>query len=381
MRHPLRFAAPLLSLLLLAAVAAAPPRAERWVCPPCGSPCDTLSFDHAGTCPQCGMALVTVEEAARAAAAAPPAKKVAVLVFNGVEIIDYTGPWEMFGADGYDVYTVAASKEPVTTAMGMTVVPRYTFADAPPPDVLLVPGGGIAAARHDAATLAWVRSESARATITFSVCNGAFILADAGLLDGLSATTTYGNLGRLRTEHPKVHVVDDRRFVDNGRIVTAAGLTAGIDGALHVLARVQGEGEAQQVALSEEYDWRPAAGFARGRLADRLIPNLDDADLGGSGHWLVTRTEGDDRHWEMVASGPSRLSAPELLDRIGRALAAKGKGEWTKRGGASRAGAPLASDWSVRGRNGRPWAATLSVRPETGGSGRYTVTLTLARAG
>ena len=91
------------------------------------------------------MALVDAGggRAGRCRARAAPLASVAILVFNGVEIIDFSGPYEMFGAAGYDVYTVAATKDPVTTAMGMTVVPKYTFADAPAPDVLLVPGGGV----------------------------------------------------------------------------------------------------------------------------------------------------------------------------------------------------------------------------------------------
>src|SRR5512135_841696 len=99
----------------------------RYVCSPCGLPCDAKFFDKPGTCPDCGMPLVTEEEAKAAAAAAIPAKKVAILIFNGVEIIDYTGPYEVFGAANFDVYTVARTKDPITTAMGMTVVPKYSF--------------------------------------------------------------------------------------------------------------------------------------------------------------------------------------------------------------------------------------------------------------
>jgi transcriptional regulator GlxA family with amidase domain len=104
-----------------------------------------------------------------------------------VEIIDYTGPYEVFGAEKYDVYTVAASKAPVTTSMGMTVVPKYSHSDAPPPDILVVPGGYTPKIRADSATKAWIRKTSQTNLHTISVCNGAFILAEAGLLDGLPA--------------------------------------------------------------------------------------------------------------------------------------------------------------------------------------------------
>ncbi len=114
-------------------------------------------------------------------------------------------------------------------------------------------------ARNSAPTLKWVTDTNARTTLTMSVCNGAFILASAGLLDGLTATTTSGNIPRLKAEYPKTKVVDDQRFVDNGRIITTAGLSAGIDGAVHVVSRTLGQGTAQRVALAEEYDWKSGA--------------------------------------------------------------------------------------------------------------------------
>src|SRR5262249_6233899 len=135
--------------------------------------------------------------------------KVAILIFTGVQIIDYTGPYEVFQAAGFDVYTVAATKDPITTVAGMTVVPKYTFDDAPAPDVLVVPGGGIGGAHDSAPTLRWIEATAAKAGHTMSVCNGAFLLAQAGLLDGLKATTTYHNVPKLRTMYPKIDVVDD----------------------------------------------------------------------------------------------------------------------------------------------------------------------------
>jgi transcriptional regulator GlxA family with amidase domain len=261
MKRFVRVAAPLVFLVVLASSVVSgllSARTERpWVCPPCGLPCDEASWDQPGTCPKCGMALVD-----RDRLPAPEARtKVAVLVFDGVEIIDFAGPWEVFGAAGFDVYAVAASTAPVTTAMGMKVVPRYAFADAPVPDVLLVPGGGVKGARDDAATRAFLVATSARAGRTLSVCNGAFLLANAGLLEGLSATTTAHLVGTLRAEFPKTKVVEGPRFVDNGKIVTAAGLSAGIDGALHLVSQLLGRKNAEAVARRIEYTWRPDAGL------------------------------------------------------------------------------------------------------------------------
>jgi putative intracellular protease/amidase len=345
--------------------------AKHWVCPPCGQSCDDKVFDAPGTCPQCGMALVD-----QASIPAPHARsKVAILIFDGAQIIDFTGPYEMFQAAGFDVYTVAATKEPVTTVAGMTVVPKYTFADAPQPDVLVVPGGGVRGARESAATLRWVKDVTAKDQHTLSVCNGAFILASAGLLDGLEATTTAGNLERLRKEFPKVRVIEDRRWVDNGKIITAGGLTAGIDGALHVVAVMRGPGAAQQVALSEEHVWTPEAGFARATLADMQIP---DVDLNGYGDWDVVRTQGDTDHWDIEIRGTSKRSATEIMDHIAGTFETQGK--WSRVSATPASTGPLMRAWTFQGRDGKPWRANMKLESAARG-GNYTATLALVRAG
>jgi putative intracellular protease/amidase len=379
----LRVAAPLLLLLVALCLgagasfspdsAAAP--ARHYVCPPCGLPCDDAVFDAPGTCPKCGMTLVAQGEVASASKHART--KVAILVFTGSQIIDFTGPYEVFGVADFDVYTVGETKEPVTTAMGMTVVPKYGFADAPQPDVLVVPGGGVRAARDNQALLKWVRDVTARAAHTMSVCNGAFILASAGLLDGLTATTTAPLIDQLGKEYPRVKVVHDRRFVDNGKIITAAGLSSGIDGALHVIAVMKGQGMAQETALSEEYDWRPNSGFARAALADRLIP---DVDIGAVGVWTIESTQGGTDRWETVLRGTSDRSAAELSGYFGKALTEKGR--WTPQARpAAAGGAPSStSAWKFAGRDGRPWTGTLTVAPIPGQSHAYQVSQKIERA-
>src|SRR5262245_14045661 len=368
-----RFALLLLLGLILAAATEEP---KHYVCDPCGMPCDKIVYDKPGTCPTCGARLVDQEAAKAFLGKQKESKKVAILVFDGVEIIDFTGPWEVFGAAGFDVYTVAEKKDPVTTAMGMTVVPKYTFADVPRPDILLVPGGNVSGPRGSAATLGWIRDVTGAAQTTMSVCNGAFTLASAGLLDGLSATTTFQLLDKLKTDFPKIKVVRDQRFVDNGRIVTAGGLTSGIDGALHVVSKVLGEGTAQEVALGLEYDWRPKTGFARGALAETLIPDLDLDDLGS---WSIVSTEGGIDRWEIVARATSALSGREILDGIGRALTER---KWTS---LKTPGAPtssrLTSTWTFSDRAGKPWTGSLTVQAAPEASGQYTAKLNIARAG
>lgn len=360
-----------LAALLIGSDAAA--RDTRYVCVPCGLPCDSKFFDKPGKCPACGMALVTEDEAKAALAAAPPVKKVAILIFDGVEIIDYTGPYEIFGSAGFDVYTVALTKDPVTTAMGMTVVPRYSFDDAPLPDVLVVPGGGVKGTQTSAPTLAWIKEETAKIQHTMSVCNGAFILASAGMLDGLSATTTNGNLARLKKEFPKINVVDDKRYVDNGKIITAAGLSAGIDGALHVVELLMGKGTAEQTALDEEYDWHGNSRFVRASLADRYLPNLYLSPEFGD--WDLVSTEGTTDHWKLALRGKSDKTAAELMSHFDQKF--ESDRLWSKREGWKDG----KSSWTMKTKDGRTWNGIVTVQAVPGKGHAFSVVVTIEKAG
>jgi transcriptional regulator GlxA family with amidase domain len=231
---------------------------QVYVCPPCGCDKDGETFDHDGTCPSCGMHLAEKGSLAnRPAPSTTPRKQVAILIFEGVEIIDYTGPWETFGHAGFKVFTVAQKADPVTNAFGMKVIPDYTFADHPKPDVLLIPGGNVIQAQKDPQTLKWIQEMAGKAEIVLSVCNGAYILAHAGLLNGLTATTTAPLIDGLANVAPNIKVVHDKRFVDNGKVITSGGLSAGIDGALHVVERLRGREAARQTAAMMEYRWQP----------------------------------------------------------------------------------------------------------------------------
>jgi transcriptional regulator GlxA family with amidase domain len=188
-------------------------------------------------------------------------RHVAILVFDQVEILDFAGPHEVFGvADeigggrDFDVFTVAAQPGPVQTRHGLRLTPTYTFADCPAPHLLVIPGGyGTRALVHKAAVVGWIRERAATAELTMSVCTGAILLGQAGLLDGLRATTHHECLDLLREQAPRADVVGTERFVDNGRIVTAAGISAGIDCALHVVQRLLGAAAAADTARYMEY--------------------------------------------------------------------------------------------------------------------------------
>ncbi len=240
--------------------------------------------------------------------------------------------------------------------------------------MLVIPGGAIRGTAKDEATLAYIKKATEGTAHTMSVCNGAFILANTGLLDGLSATTTSGNITRMAAQYPKIKVVRDQRYVENGRLVTTAGLSAGMDGALHVITRLFGTGYAQQVALSEEYDWQATSKYARAALADQQIPSLS---LDSLGTWDVERTEGDTGHWEVVANGKLKVTTDELARRIEGDLAA---GQWTRVGAASASGTTRTSSWRFTGNDGKPWKATL--RLDDGGAAREVkASLSVTRAG
>jgi transcriptional regulator GlxA family with amidase domain len=187
---------------------------------------------------------------------------VAVLLSNGANVIDFTGPWEVFQdtmvpARGdrheeqmpFQLYTVADSKEPVRLTGGLHLVPDYGVQDAPPPRVIVVP-----AMKASDRVLAWLRKVSPASDLTMSVCTGAFTLARAGLLRGRRATTHHDFLDDLARSFPDVKVERGRRFVESGNVATAGGLTSGIHLALRVVERYFGRDVADTTARYMEYD-------------------------------------------------------------------------------------------------------------------------------
>lgn len=252
-----------------------------------------------------------------------PEIRVGILLFDGVQIIDFAGPYEVFGTAGFGVVTVSHDAAPVTTAMGLKVVPDTSFEDAPPFDVLLVPGGDVGEAEHDPDIRAFVQARVRSSLMALSVCTGAFILAGGGLLDGLEATTFTPRIGELARRYPAVQVVKDVRWTDNGQVITSAGLSSGIDAALHLVERLRGAEQARSVALRLEYDWQPDGGFIRSRMADRYlsIAALQEAvdwpeDIAVSEQFSV----GDEQQWRMRFHINSPTPAEELVRRIGRGL-------------------------------------------------------------
>ena len=191
--------------------------------------------------------------------------RIAVALFDGAEELDFAGPWEVLAAwatqwtdDGVEVFTVARSTEPVSCAKGMRVLPDHTWESAPPIDVLVYPGGvGTRRDLSDPATLEWLRGLEGDGTLMTSVCTGALVFAAAGLLRDRPATTWWGALDRLAELDPTLEVRPDDRFVDSGEVVTAAGVSAGIDMALHLVARLHSVERAREVRRYIQYDPEP----------------------------------------------------------------------------------------------------------------------------
>jgi transcriptional regulator GlxA family with amidase domain len=191
--------------------------------------------------------------------------RIGVFLFDGAEELDWAGPWEVLASwahghpgDDVEVFTLAQADGPVTCAKGLKVLPHHTWATAPPIDVLVYPGGhGTRPQLGDLAIRDWVQDVASKAQLVTSVCTGALVLADAGLLRGRPATTYWDALEELAALDDTIDVRPEDRFVDDGDVVTAAGVSAGIDMALHLVARLHSVERAKEVRRGIQYDPQP----------------------------------------------------------------------------------------------------------------------------
>ncbi len=190
-------------------------------------------------------------------------KNVGILIFEGVEVLDFSGPFEVFsvagrlsGQEHSNVFTIGDTLDPISTRGGLSVNPTYDLSKSPPIDILIVPGGtGTRREIHNQKLLEWIIKRAAEAELTLSVCTGALLLAKAGLLGGLEVTTHHDALDLLKELEPRGLIRSDRRFVDNGRIILSAGISAGIDMSLYVIAKLHGKELALRTARQMEYAW------------------------------------------------------------------------------------------------------------------------------
>jgi transcriptional regulator GlxA family with amidase domain len=190
-------------------------------------------------------------------------RNVAVFIFEQVEPLDFAGPFEVFIAasnrgQDFKVYTVSENDSPIKALGGLSINPAYTIANCPKPDVLVIPGGWGSRYEMDNETITgWIKEVSSDVEIILSVCTGALILAKAKLLDGLKVTTNRLAINELRDVVPaSTEIFEEVRYVDNGKIILSAGVSAGIDAALYVVEKLLGEERAIKTATIMEYDWK-----------------------------------------------------------------------------------------------------------------------------
>lgn len=191
---------------------------------------------------------------------------VGILVFDGVEVLDFSGPFEVFSNLWSDrdengeshalcrAVTIGETEAVVTCSGGLMVSPQATITDHPSLDVLVIPGGYVADVMANPTLLDWIKKQDQQTQVTASVCTGALVLARCGLLNQKRATTHWGSIERMRERFPEVEVLANTRFVDEGHVITSAGISAGIDMSLHLLERFFGEEAAALAARGMEYE-------------------------------------------------------------------------------------------------------------------------------
>lgn len=198
-------------------------------------------------------------------------RTIGIFVFDDVEVLDFTGPYEVFTcaarvhaglAPGtpppFKVLTIGRRAAMLRARAGLSVFPEAAFDDAPAIDVLIVPGGVVAAELDKPDVIAWIAGMAGRCELLASVCTGAMLLAQAGLLNGKDATTHWGDIEQLRQMFPQVRVRADRRWIDEGKVVSSGGISAGIDMSLYLVERLAGRELALRTARQMEYNWNDA---------------------------------------------------------------------------------------------------------------------------
>ncbi len=223
-----------------------------------GNPCTIEDYHAAGNCNDCKMPLVTkaayVERFAQAKA---NAKNVGVVLYEGFELLDVFGPLEMWGyVPEFKLVMIAEKAGPVKSGQGVEVIATYDFTDCPKLDILMVPGGaGTFRELSNEPMMEFLRTRHEEAAITTSVCSGSAMLAKAGVLDGHKATSNKQFFDLATQQSENVDWIWEARWVDDGDVITSSGVSAGMDMALHLIARMYGEEAAKAIADGTEYEW------------------------------------------------------------------------------------------------------------------------------
>jgi len=189
-------------------------------------------------------------------------RNVAIFIFDDVEVLDFAGPFEVFNVTGevidpvpFNTHTVALTEEPIKARGNLSINPHYSIDNCPTPDIILLPGGaGSRRLMKDERVFKWIAKHVDNLEKLLSVCTGAFYIAQSGLLDGLSATTHHDAFAEFKEAFPDIELIEDNRYVEHEKIITAGGISAGIDMSLYVVEQLLGE---EKLALTlEEMEWQ-----------------------------------------------------------------------------------------------------------------------------
>ncbi|NEQ95440.1 MAG: DJ-1/PfpI family protein [Cyanothece sp. SIO2G6] len=188
---------------------------------------------------------------------------IGIYIYDEAEVLDFSGPFEVFStavriADTpniFSVFLVNETGKAVTARGGYRVNPRYGFSDHPPIDILVIVGGVHTGEIKKQRVLYWIKEQSEKAQLVASVCTGAFLLAEAGVLSNQKVTTHWEDIPDLRKCYPNLEVLENQRWVDEGNIITSGGISAGIDMSLHLVSKIYGVELAQKTAKQMEFEW------------------------------------------------------------------------------------------------------------------------------
>lgn len=250
-----------IQLFILAGLFHLPINAQvTYFCTPCGQACDRIAFEEPGQCNQCAMELIQrspTEQTAAVEEKFPGRQKILFYLHDGIEVLDWAGPAEAFTTAGFEVITATVDGQPITSQGVFRIEPMYSIDNAPETEILAFFGGNATHASKNPKVINWLKDRAPNTDIIFSVCTGAFFLARAGLLADQTATTFHNSINYLKEIAPKAEIIEGVKYVDNGKIVTAAGVSSGIHGALHLIKRIKGKKKALETAEYMEYEnWK-----------------------------------------------------------------------------------------------------------------------------
>ena len=190
-------------------------------------------------------------------------RSAAILIFDDVEVLDFAGPFEVFNVaniisngNAFNVHTAAENENEVIARNGLKIIPDYSLQNCPQPDILIVPGGeGRKTEMYNPVVIDWVKKKSEKAEYVLSVCTGAFIIGKAGLLKGMKATTHHLSYDEFEKTFPDTELVKGVKYTDNGKVIAAAGISAGINMSLYTVDKILGEDSGRRTAEHMEYDY------------------------------------------------------------------------------------------------------------------------------